>query len=198
MDKELIKEIQRKAGAVADGIIGDKTIRAVADYMGISAPSAQLDKLPTQAEIRTNKSIFGRAGDESNLENIVPPYTLYYDGKPVKTIRVHRLIAQRVKDALAEILKEYGEENIKKYGLDRYSGSFNYRKTTTGASMSMHAWGIALDFDAENNTFEMKSPRASLSRPECETWWKIWEKYGAVSLGRERNQDWMHIQFARL
>jgi hypothetical protein len=64
--------------------------------------------------------------------------------------------------------------------------------------MSMHAWGIALDFAAEKNTYSMKKPQASLSKPECEMWWKIWEKHGAVSLGRELGYDWMHLQFARL
>ena len=111
---------------------------------------------------------------------------------------VHKLIADRVQKALSEILAYYGIEKIKKLGLDQYSGSYNYRKTSTGSAMSMHAWGIALDFAAEKNTYSMKKPQASLSKPECEMWWKIWEKHGAVSLGRECNYDWMHLQFAKL
>ncbi|WP_300804485.1 M15 family metallopeptidase, partial [uncultured Akkermansia sp.] len=67
-----------------------------------------------------------------------------------------------------------------------------------GKSKSMHAWGIALDFDPVRNSYSCKAPHAGLSRPECEEWWRIWEAHGAVSLGRERNYDWMHLQFARL
>lgn len=194
--KETIKLVQKKLGITVDGIAGQKTWAAIAKALGVT--QTPKNNLPTQAEVRSGKSIFGKAGDESNLVSIVTPYTLYYCGKPVKTIRVHKLIADRVQAALKEILDYYGLDAIKQLGLDQYSGSYNYRKTTTGSAMSMHAWGIALDFAAEKNTYAMKKPQASLSVPACEMWWKIWEKHGAVSLGREANYDWMHLQFAKL
>ena len=194
--KETIKLVQKKLGVTVDGIAGQKTWAAIAKALGVS--QTLKINLPTQAEVRSGKSIFGKAGDESNLVSIVTPYTLYYCGKPVKTIRVHKLIADRVQAALNEILDYYGLDAIKQLGLDQYSGSYNYRKTTTGSAMSMHAWGIALDFAAEKNTYAMKKPQASLSVPACEMWWKIWEKHGAVSLGRELGYDYMHLQFARL
>lgn len=194
-----IKAVQKKLGVTVDGIAGKNTWAAIAKALGVRTTSATASNtLPTQAQVRKGTSIFGKAGDESNLVNIKPPYQLYYCGKPVKTIRVHKLIADRVQAALKEILAHYGIEKIKQLGLDQYSGSYNYRKSTNGSSMSMHAWGIALDFAAEKNTYKMKKPQASLSKPECEMWWKIWEKHGAVSLGRECNYDWMHLQFAKL
>ena len=192
---ETIKLVQKKLGVTVDGIAGKNTWAAIAKALGVTASSSNL---PTQAVVRRGTSIFGKAGDESNLVNIKPAYQLYYCGKPVKTIRVHKLIADRVQAALKEILAHYGEAEIKRLGLDQYSGSYNYRKSTNGSSMSMHAWGIALDFAAEKNTYKMKKPQASLSHPDCEMWWKIWEKHGAVSLGRECNYDWMHLQFCRL
>lgn len=194
---ETIKAIQRKIGVTADGIIGKNTVAALAKALGVST-AAKSSSWPTQAQVRAGTSVFGKAGCESNLVNIVPPYPLYYCGKQVKTIRVHKLIAEPVKNALADILAYYGLERIKKLGLDQYSGSYNYRKSTGSSAMSMHAWGIALDFAAEKNTYSMKKPQASLSKPECEQFWKIWESYGAVSLGRELNYDWMHLQFAKL
>lgn len=194
---ETIKAIQRKIGVTADGIIGKNTVAALAKALGVST-AAKSSSWPTQAQVRAGTSVFGKAGCESNLVNIVPPYPLYYCGKQVKTIRVHKLIAEPVKNALADILAYYGLERIKKLGLDQYSGSYNYRKSTASSAMSMHAWGIALDFAAEKNTYSMKKPQASLSKPECEQFWKIWESYGAVSLGRELNYDWMHLQFAKL
>lgn len=193
---ETIKLVQKKLGVAVDGIAGKKTWAAIAKALGVS--TAKSTGWPTQAEVRKGTSIFGKAGNESNLVNIVPPYPLYYCGKKVPTIRVHKLIAEPVKNALADVLAYYGLERIKTLGLDQYSGSYNYRKTSTGSAMSMHAWGIALDFAAEKNTYAMKKPNASLSKPECEKWWQIWESYGAVSLGREANYDWMHLQFAKL
>lgn len=195
---ETIKAVQKKLGVTVDGIAGKKTWAAIAKALGISTATTSANTLPTQAQVRKGTSIFGKAGDESNLVNIKPPYQLYYCGKPVKTIRVHKLIADRVQAALKEILAHYGLVKIKALGLDQYSGSYNYRKSTNGSSLSMHAWGIALDFAAEKNTYAMKKPQASLSKPECEMWWKIWEKHGAVSLGRQCNYDWMHLQFAKL
>lgn len=192
---ETIKLVQKKLGVTVDGIAGKKTWAAICKALGVSTTT---NNLPTQAVVRKGTSIFGKPGDESNLVNITPPYPLYYCGKGVKTIRVHKAIADRVEAALTEILAHYGLAEIKRLGLDQYSGSYNYRKSTGGSSLSMHAWGIALDFAAEKNTYSMKKPQASLSHPDCEMWWKIWEKHGAVSLGREKNYDWMHLQFARL
>lgn len=193
---ETIKLVQKKVGVAVDGIAGKKTWAAIAKALGVSTATSK--SWPTQAQVRSGKSIFGKAGDESNLVSIVTPYTLYYCGKPVKTIRVHKLIADDVKAALKEILAHYGLAEIKRLGLDQYSGSYNYRKSTNGKSMSMHAWGIALDFAADKNTYKMKKPQASLSHPDCNKWWEIWEKHGAVSLGRQCNYDWMHLQFAKL
>ena len=193
-----IKAVQKKLGVTVDGIAGKNTWAAIAKALGISTATTSANTLPTQAQVRKGTSIFGKAGVESNLVNVKPPYQLYYCGKAVKTIRVHKLIADRVQAALKEILAHYGLEKIKALGLDQYSGSYNYRNSTNSNSMSMHAWGIALDFAAATNTYGMKKPQASLSKPECEMWWKIWEKHGAVSLGRECNYDWMHLQFAKL
>lgn len=196
MNKELVKAIQKKVGATPDGIIGDKTLAALAKALEVSLPEPTT--MPTQAQVRAGTSIFGRAGCEDELVNIVPPYTLYYEGKAVKTIRVHRLIAERVEAALKAVLEHYGQDAISRLGLDVYSGSYNYRSTSTGSSLSMHAWGIALDFDAEHNSYAMKKPKARFSGAEYDAWWRIWEEQGAVSLGRERDVDWMHLQFARL
>lgn len=195
---ETIKLVQKKLGVTVDGIAGKKTWAAIAKALGVTTTTASKTAWPTQAQVRKGTSIFGKPGDESNLVNIKPAYQLYYCGTPVKTIRVHKAIAKDVQAALSEILAHYGIDNIKRLGLDQYSGSYNYRKSTNANSLSMHAWGIALDFAAEKNTYSMKKPNASLSKPECEMWWKIWEKHGAVSLGRECNYDWMHLQFAKL
>ncbi|MCQ2411248.1 MAG: hypothetical protein MJ053_07350 [Elusimicrobiaceae bacterium] len=191
MNKDLIKAVQTKVGATPDGIIGDKTLAAIAKALGVETPAPST--LPTQAEVRSGKSIYGRAGDETNLVNITPAYQLYYDGKAVKTIRVNKAISARVEKALAEILEAYGPEKIHALGLDRYSGSYNNRTTTSGKSMSMHAWGIALDFDAERNAYSMGKGVATLPRPECNKWWDMWEQNGAISLGRHANKDWMHL-----
>ena len=108
-----IKAVQKKLGVTVDGIAGKNTWAAIAKALGISTATTSANTLPTQAQVRKGTSIFGKAGDESNLVNIKPPYQLYYCGKPVPTIRVHKLIADRVQAALKEILAHYGIEKIK-------------------------------------------------------------------------------------
>ncbi|MDO4221621.1 MAG: hypothetical protein Q4C88_05845 [Akkermansia sp.] len=189
--KDNVKAIQAKVGVTQDGIVGPKTLSAIADALSIYVAPA---KWPTQAEVRTGKSIFGKVGDEGNLVNITPPYPLYYDGKQVKTIRVHKLIADAVQRVLQRVLEHYGVERIHALGLDVYGGSYNFRKTTTGTKYSMHAWGVALDFDPEHNAYATKKPKARFSGPEYNYWWDCWEAEGFHSLGREADADWMHVQ----
>lgn len=192
--KTLIRSIQKEVGVPADGIVGIQTLRAICKRLGVS----ELPTWPTQAEVRKGNSVFGAPGREEELVSVLPAYQLYFEGTPVRSIRVHRLIATHVQQALAEVLEHYGEAEIERLGLNQYGGSYNYRPTASGNALSMHAWGIALDFAPRSNAYALKSPRATLSHPDCEAWWQIWERHGAVSLGRERNYDWMHLQFARL
>lgn len=178
----------------ADGILGPLTLRAISSALGVSS----IPLWPTQARVRQGKSEFGAPGCEESLVSLIPAYTLYYEESPVKSIRVHHLIAAHVKAALEEVLAHYGKDEIQRLGLDQYGGCYHYRPTRNGKSLSLHAWGIALDFAPRSNGFALKSPRASLSHPDCVAWWQIWECHGAVSLGRQRNYDWMHLQFASL
>lgn len=188
--------IQKKIGVTPDGIVGPQTIRALKHALGL--PQSTTPHWPTQAEVRSGKSMFGAPGCEHELTALVPPYPLYFEGEQVRTIRVHRQIALHVKEALAEVLAHYGQAEIRRLGLDIYGGSYNYRSSTGSSALSMHAWGIALDFAPATNSYSTRAPRATLSHPDCERWWQIWESHGATSLGRSRDYDWMHLQFARL
>lgn len=198
--KTTIKAIQKKVGVTADGVMGPVTLAAVSKALGIDGDTATAaaSGWPTQAEVRSGKSVFGAPGNENALVNITPPYTLYYEGKACKTIRVHQAIAAHVQQALAEVLAAYGPERIHALGLDVWGGCYNYRKTTGASSLSMHAWGVALDFDPDNNPMSAKAPKARFSGSEYDAWWSIWlDKHGAVSMGKTYDKDWMHIQFAR-
>jgi hypothetical protein len=62
----------------------------------------------------------------------------------------------------------------------------------------MHSWGIAFDFDANRNQLRWGKDKAAFGKPAYKAWFEAWESEGAISLGRERNYDFMHTQFARL
>lgn len=186
--------VQLVVKADQDGMPGPATARAIAQSLGISMSRPW----PTQEEVRSGLSIFGQPGDEGNLVSIVPPYPLYHERDPVKTIRVHQMVTRDVQEALTEILNAYGMDKIHALHLDQYGGSYQNRSTAGGKNKSMHAWGIALDFDPERNSYPCKAPHSGMSRPECTEWWRIWEAHGAVSQGREHDCGWMHLQFTNL
>jgi hypothetical protein len=114
----------------------------------------------------------------------------------VTSIGCHEKVHDAVLRVLERVLSHYGPDKIRELRLDRYGGCLNIRKKRGGSAWSMHSWGIALDFDPDRNQLRWNHSRAALARPEYERWFELWEEEGAISLGRTRDFDWMHVQFA--
>lgn len=209
-----IKNIQKKVKATADGIIGPNTLNAINNHLNNIDSEDNLIKkyiekpikftkvnykaeLVKQSVIRSGKSIFGKAGNESVLVNVKVPvnYPLKYDGKQVKTIRIHKLVADRLEAALHDIITHYGED-IEKVapGACVYDGSYYFRKTRGSSSQSIHSWGLAIDFDASNNALKTHWDNARLGEPIYKPFWDILEYHGFLSLGRRQKSDVMHCQ----
>lgn len=131
------------------------------------------------------------------LVNVPVPenYPLKYDGKRVKTIRVHKYVADRLAAALQDIINHYGED-IEKVAPAAcvYDGSYYFRTSRGSSSTSVHSWGLALDFDAANNSMKTKAPKARLSQDIYKPFFDILEFHGFNSLGRRGDYDWMHVQ----
>ena len=153
--------------------------------------------LVKQATVRSGKSRFGVAGDESNLVSVQVPagYPLKYDGTRVKSIRVHKLVADRLEAALKDILNHYGDDLEKVApGACVYDGSYNFRKTRNSSSQSIHSWGLAIDFDAANNGLKTDWKNARFSKSIYKPFLDIMEHHGWHSLGRRSGNDGMHFQ----
>ncbi len=145
---------------------------------------------------------FGTAKPEgANLVTVNFPYEMVIAWSPAKKV-TKTLCNAKVKTSLERVLtkvkNEYGIGNIQNLRLDFFGGCFNYRPMRGGTMLSTHSWGIALDFDPINNQLKWDRDRATLARPEYRRWWEIWEEEGWVSLGRQRNYDWMHVQACKL
>lgn len=144
-------------------------------------------------------SFFGAVGTNQTVITCPWQMQLAWDAK-VKTNRItlHQKVAPSAQRALNKIFDHYGEEGVRKLGLHRFGGSLNVRKVRGGNSWSMHSWGIAIDWDPDNNEMRTNHTKARLAKEDAVAFWDIWESEGWVSLGRERDFDWMHVQAARL
>ena len=114
----------------------------------------------------------------------------------VKTMRCHKLVADKLTAIFTEILQVYGLAKIQELGIDLFGGCFNFRQMRGGSVWSRHTWEIAVDFVPERNQLKETSKTARFARPEYKPMIDIFYKHGFVSLGREKNYDWMHFEVA--
>jgi hypothetical protein len=131
------------------------------------------------------------------LTTIKTPYPmrLAWDKETkINKIRCHKLIAENLTNIFTEILEVYGYEKIVSLGIDLYGGCFNFRKMRGGNDYSRHSWGVAIDLDPERNQLKENAKTARFARPEYKPMIDIFYKYGFVSLGREKNYDYMHFE----
>lgn len=204
---EAIKTFQRENKLrIVDGIVtpGGPTEKLLKDILSAKRPEEkEVPKAvpqpgrtiwPTQAQC---PSFYGQPG-QVELKTITPPYQLYYDNRPMKTISVHKKIAEPVMRVLTNVRTFYGETRIHALKLDDFSGCYNPRRMRGGSAWSMHAYACALDWNAADNQLKWGRDRARFAKPDYNRWWEFWEAEGGVSLGRTANYDWMHVQFARI
>lgn len=82
---------------------------------------------------------------ERNLVGFVLPYTLYFEGKPVRTATCHKYAVDHFIAALEAIATEKLTHLVQ-----NYSGIYCYRPARGKKRLSTHAWGIAIDLEAES------------------------------------------------
>jgi hypothetical protein len=123
------------------------------------------------------------------------PMRLSWDkSKIITRLRCHKLVANQLSAIFKDILDFYGLEHIQRLGIDLYGGCFNFRKMRGGSDWSRHSWGVAIDLDPERNQLKQTSKSAQFAKMDYKPMIDIFYKHGFVSLGREKNYDWMHFE----
>jgi hypothetical protein len=148
-------------------------------------------------DMESMKEFYGMPGDPDCHRLIELPFAMRIAWNPEHTTRrmtVNKKLEDPVLRVLHKVQEVYGNEQIEELGLNLFGGCFNLRKKRGGSTLSTHAFAAAFDFDPDRNRLRWTARQAQFAKPVYDQWWKIWEAEGFVSLGREKNYDWMHIQ----
>jgi hypothetical protein len=144
-------------------------------------------------------AFYGPKGSSLVKIQLPYPHRLAWDPKTVvNTFSCHQKVHDSLKRVLTNVLNHYGLPRIQELRLDLWGGCYNERPIRGGTKWSMHSWAIAIDYDPAHNKLEWGRDKASFAHPDYDAWWRFWEEEGWVSLGRDRNFDWMHVQAAKL
>lgn len=136
--------------------------------------------------------------EKANLVRVVPPYQMFYAGKPISSFLVHRKCAGSMLKALAAIrdATKGDKKLLTESGANIFGGSYNFRLMRGSNRLSMHSWGCAIDLDPARNGMGDVTPHFA----KYPFIIKAFEDAGAVWGGRwaGRACDGMHFQFARV
>jgi len=206
-----------EVGAI-DGLVGPQTAHARNVYKArltvdpkalepVKAVEAWRDDEPTVRKPRGSPwpkqrdvpKFFGRVGQNQAKCNLPFTMVIAWDtGKRLNSYSCHEKVKEPMERIWNRVLEYYGEDRLRELRLDRFGGCLNVRKMRGGSNYSMHSWGIAVDIDPDRNQLRWGKDRAAFAKPEYDKYWEFVYDEGAISLGKERNFDWMHFQFANL
>lgn len=187
MTKSQIITLQERIGTKPDGIWGDVSTAACQRHLRALMPTPH--PWPTGDESSVIRR-FGEPGDEEQLVNLpVIGLGVKYAGKPVRTIRCHRLVSDSLLAAITEIAASPAA-----WILAEYAGCFNFRPMRGGSRYSKHAWGIAVDFAPDTNGLRTHWPRAASMPIEV---MEAFARQGWLAAGAFWSSDAMHFETTR-
>ena len=162
-------------------------------------PDQNPNNWPAQTPESNLIQYYGNVEENQTRINLPYPHKLAWNtSKVVNSFYCHEKVHDSLYRVLSRVVDSYGPEDIKKLRLDMWGGCLNVRMKRGGTTRSIHSWGIAIDYDPARNKLNWGRDRASFASLEYDTWWRLWEEEGWVSLGRTRNFDWMHVQAAKI
>ena len=191
MSPNEIKNLQKRVGANPDGFWGPVSIAACRMHLRKLMPHISSWPKPDYDSLR---KFYGEPGDESNLVTIEFPYRMLYEGKAVSRGRVHRKCADSLRRVLEDIGGQFNDAPDIVDEASDYGGCFNNRNKRGGSSKSLHAWGAAIDLDADDNSFRDSWPVKSDMPIEII---EAFAREGWMSAAAFWGYDAMHFQATR-
>jgi hypothetical protein len=163
------------------------------------APTTGLTKhiWPLQTECAAFYGDPNSAGwEKANLIEVPCPWPLQIDGKTIHAISIHSKCADSLREVLEAIWEACGRDvsKISELRYDRYDGSYNLRPMRGSTTLSMHAYGCAIDFDAADNPFHSDKHLFTADSIIVQKF----EEAGWIWGGRWMSPDAMHMQASRV
>ena len=183
---------QLRVGAAGDSFWGPKSIAACQAHLRKLMPLCSPWPKSDQASLQ---SFYGSPGDESNLVRITFPYRMYYEGRVVETTLCHARVADSLVRVLTDIKNRYGGDSKIMEAAQDYGGVYNNRNKRGGNTPSVHAYGAAIDLDADDNGNRVSWPVVAdmpIEVMEC------FAREGWVSAGAWWHRDGMHHEATSL
>jgi hypothetical protein len=190
MTSKQIIELQKHVGTTPDGRWGLKSISACNKHLRNLMPK---DNPWPKSDYKSMVDFYGPPG-EFNLVTITFPITMFYDGKRVKTTRIHKKCADSFVRVLTQIQKLHGDKTHIMDAVSDYGGCFNHRNSRGATSLSKHAWGAAVDLAPDNNPFRAHWPMKATMPIEI---MEEFAREGWLCAGAAWSFDAMHFQGTR-
>jgi hypothetical protein len=129
-----------------------------------------------------------------NEARIKPPFKMFFAGKEVKSIAVHKKIADAVTAALNEIWEncDKDQKTVDKAGASDYAGTFNFR-VIAGSNpprLSNHSFGCAIDLSPKTNGFN--TGKGTISNIVVDAFKRQGARWGGDF---KKRTDPMHFEF---
>lgn len=178
--KAAVVKFQQEHGLNADGVVGPLTWQAM---FGTPMPE------PPAVKVFTQDDCWDLFGD---------PHESSFKGDWLVKTQIHRwvdLVHKWMVDPLQKAIQNLNEAGLISQ-LHTYDGCWCVRYMRGGSNLSIHSWGLAVDFNADANP--MGSEGCPMMTVEYDQFVDCFEREGFTWGGRWGNPDSMHFQLPRV
>ena len=136
--------------------------------------------------------------ERQHIVRVRTPFTLWMGDVKITRIAMNKICAESILTILEEIQEHYNNDYdaLTAAGVTDFGGAWNVRTMRGGSSLSMHAYGLAIDLNADLNPLGKKPGWKKGSFTEDHPVVKIFRKHKWVWGGPWTRPDGMHFQAA--
>ena len=138
--------------------------------------------------------------ERTHIVRVRTPYKLWMGDLEIKRIAMNKICAESILNILEQIQYYYNNDYsaMERAGVTDFGGAWNVRTMRGSSSLSMHAYGLAIDLNADRNPLCIKPGKLKDSFTEDHPVVQMFRQEGWVWGGPWTRPDGMHFQAARV